>query len=81
MAHQVKNPTSIHEDACTIPGVFQCIKDPALPQAAAQVTDSAQIWHCCGSDLTSSPRSSICHMPPAQGAALKREETKKKINQ
>ena len=31
VAQQVKNPTSIHEDADSIPGLTQKVKDPTLP--------------------------------------------------
>ena len=31
VAQQVKNPTSIQEDASSIPGLDQCVKDQALP--------------------------------------------------
>ena len=56
MAQQVKNPTSIHEDAGLTLGLSQWVKDLPLSQTAAQVVDAAQIhptllWLWCRPQL------------------------------
>ena len=48
VAQGVKNPTSIHEDAGSSPGLAHWVKDLVLPQAVAQVAGVAQITHCYG---------------------------------
>ena len=48
MAQRVTKPTSIHEDVSLIPGLNQLVKDPVLPQAAAETAHVAQNPRCCG---------------------------------
>ena len=59
-----------------IPGLAQWVKDLALPQAAAQVTDSVWI-HCLAYGVASSCSSDSTSGPYATGEAIKRKEKKK----
>ena len=70
---------SICEDVNSILGLSQWVKDPVLPQAAAEVANTARIQCCCGCGVTLSCSSdSTSHLGTSTGHRCSRKKEKKK---